>query len=122
MVVLYIVLMLGCFIFYMSKMSRKIITFSVLSLCLFLCGCWSKDNNVNNECLDWDTCLEETNVVEVAEKEKNNEEIQVIESDIEWFDENSGEITVAEKLSWEPIVISWEGREDGESNEIVNED
>ena len=98
-------------------MSRKIVAFSVLSLCLFLCGCWSKDNNVdNNECLDG-TCLENTNIVEGTEnvKGEKNEEIGVIESDIEWFDENSEEITVAEKLDWEPIVISWMGRDD-ESN------
>lgn len=97
-------------------MSKKFIAFSVLSLCLFLFGCWSKDSNVNNteECLDGDTCQEITVTDEASDKssEEKNEDVSAIESDIDWFNDISDEITVAEKLDWEPIMIAWEGRED----------
>ena len=90
-------------------MSKKIIAFSLLSLCVLLCGCWVQNNTViENECID-NTCWNEIN--ETAKARTTNKTTSEIESEIAGFDENSGEIQVAEKLDWEPIVVEWGERD-----------
>ena len=90
-------------------MSKKIVAFGLLSLCVLLYGCWTQNNNSNteNQCID-DTCMNQN--VKTAEARTTNKTTSEIESDIAGFDENSGEAPVAEKLNWEPIVIQWEER------------
>lgn len=87
-------------------MSKKIIAFSFLSLCLVLCGCWQQNNNTENQCID-DTCINNPADEAKAPSKTTSE----IESDIAGFTENSGEVQVAEKLDWEPIVVDWGGRD-----------
>jgi hypothetical protein len=89
-------------------MSKKIIAFSLLSLCFILWGCQSQ-NTTNNttDCADWVSCW----VNEVAEPQATNRTISEIEEDIEWFDETLGEIHVAEQWNGETIVIQWQSRD-----------
>lgn len=97
------------FIFFTTiKMSKKIIALSLLSLCAILCGCWVQNSTTNeNQCID-DTCTEQN--VKTAESRTTNKTSSEIESDITGFNENSGEIPVAEKTDWEPVVVQWQER------------
>ena len=89
-------------------MSKKIIAFSFLSLCVLLCGCWSQNNNTENQCID-DTCVDKN--TPTAEARTTDKTTSEIESDIAGFTETSGEVPVAEKLNWEPIVVEWGERD-----------
>lgn len=85
-------------------MSKKIVALSLFSLCVLLCGCWSQDNGTVNVCTD-DTCA--VGDTQTAEARTNNRATSEIEDDIDWLTQDSDEIPVAEKLSWEPIVVQW---------------
>ena len=105
----------------MIVMSRKLVTLSVLSLCLFLFGCWSKNNDVENECLDWDTCSEETTVVNMDESVEEKVD-NIIETN-ELNDENSDSVVVTDNLNWDDAMINWDNNEsDHELEEVVTED
>lgn len=85
-------------------MSKKIVAFSFLSLCVLLCGCWQQNNSTDNQCVD-DTCIIDQDTT-TAEARTTNKTTSEIESDIAGFDENSDEVPLAEKVNWEPITIS----------------
>ena len=86
-------------------MSKKILAFSLLSLCVLLRWCGTQNNTVDeNQCVD-DSCAVQNN--DVAKERANENVTSEIEDDIVGLDENAGEIPVAEKLSWEPIVVEW---------------
>jgi hypothetical protein len=89
-------------------MSKKIVAFSLLSLCVLLWWCWTQNNNKDNECVD-NTCT--TEKTEITTDRNTSKTTSEIESDIVGFTENSGEAPVAEKTSWEPIVVEWWGRD-----------
>ena len=89
-------------------MSKKIVAFSFLSLCVLLCGCWQQNNAVENQCVD-DTCIDKN--TPTAEARTTDKTTSEIESDIAGFNEDFGEVPVAEKLDWEPIVVEWGERD-----------
>ena len=78
-------------------MSKKIVAFGLLSLCVLLRGCGTQNNAIDeNQCIDESCAIQDNDVA----KERANENVtSEIEDDIVGLDENTGEIPVAEKLS-----------------------
>ncbi len=89
---------------------------SLLSLSVILYGCGTQNSNVDsNVCDDENTCsneiINEEPQIEVGNETATKRTTSEIESDIEWFDQEAGEIPVAQEANSEPITVSGWGRD-----------